>query len=284
MPRVIVSWTPPGRSLNLYASWSKSFLQGIPTDAATYALINPGAGLNPATVGFFTPRQELNAIELGIKQRVGDWLNYSASVYTMDWDNQTFFDLAPITFTPINLSGDSEYFGLDLEFDAQVTDWLNITGGWSYADVEFTDFAGTGSVTTAVLTDPGVLTGGNQIDSTGNRPRYIPEHSGSLSASVDAGQIMGRAVSFRVDGVYMGDFFVDNFEYNQVDGYWRINVRASVELNDNVRAELFGLNITDDRSWISSGGTTSITGSLDRKTFGIPPRGVEWGLRVVAEF
>jgi iron complex outermembrane receptor protein len=284
MPRVIFSWTPPGRGLNVYASWSKSFLQGIPTDAATYAMVFPAAGLNPATVGFFTPRQELNAIELGIKQRVGDWLNYSAAVYTMDWDNQTFFDLAPVTFTPINLSGDSEYFGVDVEFDAQLTDWLNVTGGWSYADVEFTDFAAAGSVTSAVLTDPGVLAGGTQIDATGGVPRYIPEHSGSLSARIEAGEVMGKPLYFRVDGVYTGDFFVDNLEFNQVDGFWRINVRAGVALNDNVRAELFGLNVTDDRSWISSGGTTSITGSPNRKTFGIPPRGVEWGLRIVADF
>ena len=283
MPRVIVSWQPPGRALNVYASWSQSYLQGIPTDAATYAIVNPGAGLNPATVGFFTPRQELDAIEVGVKQQIGDWLSYGISVYTMDWDNQTFFDLAPITFTPINLSGDSEYTGLDVEFDARVTDWLQLVGSWTYTDVEFTDFAGTGSVATSVLA-PGILVAGTQISSVGNRPRWIPEHNGNISAVIDAGEIFGRAVDFRLDGLYTGDFYVDNFEYNQVDGYWRVNLRAGIMLNDSVRAEIFGLNVFDDRSWSTSNGTTSITGSADRKTFAYPTRGAEWGLRITAAF
>ena len=285
MPRVILSWQPGGRPLNIYGSWSQSYLQGIPTDAATYAAAVPQAGLNPATVGFFTPRQELNSLEVGVKQRVGDWLNYALSIYTMDWDNQTFFELSP-AFVPINLAGDSEYFGIDVEFSADVTDRINITGGISYNDVELTDFAGTGSIVAAVLYPDISLpaNAGLQISSNGNVPRYIPEYTGSLSGSFDLGEVFGKAVNLRVDGVYMGDYFVDNFEFNQVEGYWRVNVRASVELNDNLRAELFGLNVTDDRSWITSGGTTSITFSPNRKTFGLPPRGAEWGFRVVASF
>lgn len=111
MPRAILSWKPSD-SINLYGSYSKSYLQGIPTLADRYATLFPAAGIDPTTVGFFTPRQELDAFEIGFKQRVS-FLDYSVSVYSMDWKNQTFFDLSPFPlFIPINLAGDSEYLGL----------------------------------------------------------------------------------------------------------------------------------------------------------------------------
>lgn len=283
MPRVILSWQPDGRDLNAYISWSNSFLQGIPTDAADYAIAVPAAGINPANVGFFTPRQELTALEIGLKQRIGI-LYYGASIYTMDWKDQTFFELSVPGFVPLNLAGDSEYFGIDIEFDAALTDWVTISGGWSYNDVEFTDFAGAGSIATSVLSPGGTILPGTQIDATGNVPRYIPELTGNLSATFNFGNVAGKPVFARVDGVYTGDFYIDNFEWNQVDAYWKFNLRAGVELSDNLRAEAFLLNATDDRSWITAGGTTSITATPARKTFGVAPRGREFGFRMVANF
>lgn len=286
MPRLILSWQPPGRSMNIYGSYSKSFLQGIPTDAAGYAAAFPAAGINPATVGFFTPRQELEVLEVGIKHRWGSRLYYSVAVYNQEWANQTFFELAPVTFTPLNLSGDTEAFGIDAEFQADPTDWLSVTGGISWNDVEFTDSAGTGSIVGAVLFPDISLpqNAGLQVSTIGNQPRYIPEYTGSLSATVQAGSVFGKPLSFRVDGVYTGDFYIDNFEWNQVEGYWKWNLRAAMQLTDTLKAEVFGLNVTDDRSWITSGGTTSITASPNRKTFGLAARGAEWGVRIMADF
>jgi hypothetical protein len=57
-----------------------------------------------------------------------------------------------------------------------------------------------------------------------------------------------------------------------------------MDVTDNLTVEIFGNNITDDLSWSPAGGDTSITGSLDRKTFGPLPRRREIGLRFQANF
>jgi iron complex outermembrane receptor protein len=296
MPRAILSYQP-SENLNIYGSYSKSFLQGIFTNADDYAAANPGSGLDASVVGQFTPRQELQALELGIKQRPTDWLSYSVAVYTMDWDNQTFFELSPVTFVALNIDGDSEYFGLDAELELKPNDWFTLTGGLAYVDVEFTDFAATGSVASAVLTSATTVnsdgsTGGistrtgDQISAVGFRPRYIPEWTGSFSAVVGIGELMKteKNVWARLDGVYTGDFFIDNLEWNEIAGYWRFNLRAGMDVTDNLTVEVYGNNITDDQSWSTAGGTTSIVFGTARKTFGTLPRRREIGLRFVAEF
>ncbi len=171
--------------------------------------------MRTAALGDFTPRQSLSAFEVGVKQRAADWLNYSVALYHMDWKNQTFFELSPAPFfTAANLSGDSKIKGIDVEVDITPNDWFRLTGGVSYNDVEFDDFAGAGSVATAVLTDPGVLSLGQQISAVGNRPRYTPNWTGSISTTFQLGELAGMEndLWLRVDSIYQGNFFVDNFE------------------------------------------------------------------------
>ncbi len=296
MPRVILAYRP-SEDINLYGSYSQSYLQGIFTNADDYAAANPGSGLDASVVGQFTPRQELQAIELGIKHRATDWLNYSLAAYVMDWDNQTFFELSPQTFVALNIAGDSEYFGLDAEFEITPKDWFTLTGGLAYVDVEFTDFAATGSVTSAVLTSAttvnsdgttgGVLTRpGDQISAVGLRPRYIPEWTASFSAILGISDLVNtdKNVWARLDGVYTGDFYVDNLEWNEVAGYWKFNLRAGMDVTENLTAELYGNNLTDDQSWTTAGGTTSIFFGTARKTFGPLPRRREIGLKLTFEF
>ena len=59
---------------------------------------------------------------------------------------------------------------------------------------------------------------------------------------------------------------------------------AFVRSPDNISVELYGNNLTDDQSWSTAGGTTSIFGSPDRKTFAPLPRRREIGLKLIAEF
>ena len=285
MPRGILAYRPT-ENINLYGSYSQSFLQGDFTNAQDYATANPGAGLNPSTVGVFTPRQELQAFEVGIKHRANAWLSYSVAAYLMDWDNQVFFELAPTTFTPLYQPGDSEYVGLDMEFQVSPTEWFMLSGGAAYVDAEFTDFSGTGSVASAVLEPNLAMRAGDAISVIGNRPRYIAEWTGTFSAILEIGELMNtdRNVWARLDGAYQGEFFIDNFEYNTVDGYWKFNIRAGIDVTDSLSVELYGNNITDDQSYTTAGGTTSIIGSPDRKTFAPLPRRREVGLKFVAEF
>lgn len=282
MPRLILSYKPENLEMNVYGSISKSFLQGNPTGAESYALQVPAGGINAATVGVFTPVQELLAFELGIKQRVNERFEYSASLYNMDWENQVFFDLSPFpVFASVFLPGDSEYTGLEIEGSFVAADWLILSGGFNYVDAELTDFGAAGSLGGAVLA-PGLITGGTQIDATGNEPRYIPATSGSFSADIDLSSATGRESYLRFDAIYTGDFYVDNLEWNQVDANTKINIRAGVQINETFNVEIFGINVTDDRSFQASGGTTSE--GFNRRLFGTPSRSTEWGLRLTADF
>ncbi|MXW45298.1 MAG: TonB-dependent receptor [Gammaproteobacteria bacterium] len=282
MPRLILSWQP-SENTNFYGHFSNSNLQGIFTNAADYSQ----ATMVEVPLGTFTPKQTLSAFEIGVKQRVSGWLSYAVALYFMDWENQTFFELSPAPlFVAANLAGDSETRGIEVEFELSPSDWFNFSGGFTYNDVEFTDFAGTGSVATAVLAPPPTLAIGQQISSVGGRPRYIPEWTGSLSAVLQLDQLTGMArdIWLRVDGIYQGQFYIDNFNWNSVDGYWKINARLHADIGENFSVELYGNNLTNDLSYTTAGGTTSIFGLPHRKTFAPLPVKREVGLRLVANF
>ena len=238
-------------------------------------------------LGFFTPKQSLGAFEAGLKQRVGGWLNYAVSAYFMDWENQTFFELSPAPFfTAAYIAGDAEIRGLEAEFELSPSEWFTFSGGITYNDVEFTDFAGTGSVATAVLAPPPTLAVGEQISATGGRPRYMPEWTGSLSAILQLDQLTGMAnnIWLRIDGIYQGQFYIDNFNWNSVDSYWKINARVHADLGDMFSVELYARNLTNDQSALTAGGTTSIFGLPHRKTFAPLPHKREVGVKLTASF
>ena len=65
---------------------------------------------------------------------------------------------------------------------------------------------------------------------------------------------------------------------------WEFNARLHADLNDSFSVELYGTNLTNDLSWTTAGGTTSIFGLPHRKTFAPLPRKREVGLKVTAGF
>ena len=286
MPRAILSYKP-NDDMNFYTSFSKSKLQGFSTNAAAYSLLVPTSGLNPATIGFFTPPQTLSAYEVGFKQQVSDMLNYSVAGYYMDWKNQVFFELSP-TFTAVYLPGDSRTYGIDFDAQLSPTDWLQLTTAFTYSDAKFTNFNATGSLGSAVLFPNLALpaNAGFGIDAKGNRPRYIPKWSGNIAATFQIGQLMGYepGAYLRVDGVYQGQFFVDNTNFLSVAGYWKINASAHVNINESFAVELYGKNLTNDLSWTTVGSDTSIVGTLNRKSFGSLPRKREIGVKASYKF
>lgn len=277
MPRGILSYNPTG-DLNIYGSWSVSYLPGVPTNAVAYGIANPNSGINENTVGLFTEIQRLDAFEIGVKQNLTDRIRYSIAAYKMDWDNQVFFQLNNF-FQSVFLPGDSKYTGVEFDADFDVTDWLTLSGAFNYVDAEFTDFGAAGTLAFRRLNP--FLDPGDQIDATGNRPRYIPQTEGTFSVDIDFSELIGMDAFARVDAVHTGNFFIDNLEYNKVSAYTKFNARVGFDVTDRLGFEIFGNNITDDQSWSTSGGTT---GFFSRNTFGGPVEGRELGVKVIADF
>lgn len=288
MPRVIVQYQPEGLDLNIYANWSLSYLQGTNTAVESFnARVGPTERLPADEIGFFTPTQKLSAFEVGVKHQLFDNFQYSIAAYYMDWSNQAFFQLSP-TFVNVNLAGDSEYKGIEVEATYQPMDWLTLSGGYNYVDAKFTKFVGAGSVASQIL-NPGLIAFGNgaAISSNGNNIRYIPAHEGNVSADFNLESLIGLESFFRADLLYTGSFFIDNFEYNKVDSAARVNIRAGANITEYLAVEVFGNNIFDNRRWQTNGGTTSGSGqpgASARRTFGVPTRGDEWGIRFTASF
>jgi iron complex outermembrane receptor protein len=287
MPRVLLSYSP-NQQLNVYGSWALSYLQGSDTNAFTYAQRVPQAGIDPNDFGVFTPVQRLSAFEIGVKAAPMNNLSFSIAGYYMDWQNQVQFELSP-TFVALFSAGDSRYKGIEAEVTYAPVNWLILEGNFNYVDATLTRFNGAGSTANAVLF-PGLLAG-QQISSVGNRPRYIPEWSGALAGTLRFGRMfdLERDVNLRVDGVYFGQIFEDNFEYNSITGFWRFNARFSTEVTKQLRVDLYGLNLTNNLNFTSAGGTTN--GTLGntvpfqtRKTFGTLPRAREVGLEVLFKF
>jgi outer membrane receptor protein involved in Fe transport len=281
MPRVILTYQPTP-DMNLYASWSLSNIQGVATNANNYAAAVPGAGIDASVVGFFTPFQTLKAYELGFKHQANSALYYSIALYQFNWENQVFADLSP-SFVPLNLPGNSRIRGIDFEMNLTPLSWLRLVATANYNDIELQKFGGAGSLANAVLA-PGLITGGVQIDSEGKRPRWNPELTGSLSADFDLGKLLSydNGAFFRVDALYTGSFFMDNFEFNSTPANWRFNARLGVNVTKAIGLEVYGNNLTNNLSWTAQGGDTG--SGINRKTLGIAPRKREIGFRATANF
>lgn len=287
MPRVILSYKPT-ETTNLYGSVSTSYLNGTISQAERF-LLNTGINLGLDT---FTPPQEMVALELGFKQALGERFEYSVAVYQMDWKNQVFFENVavgnPPQFFGTAQPGDAEYFGIDFEFQARPLDWLRMSGGVSYNDADLKRFASGGSIA-AILSAGQVPVDGEVNDVSGNRIRYIAEWTGSVSTTIDVDQIIDLPlpVWFRLDSIYQGDFYTNNFEWQNIDGFWEFNARLGAQINDRISLEFYGDNISNDLSHNTTGGTTGgpfVGGIPTRKTFAPNPDKVEWGIRVTADF
>ena len=297
MPRVILSYQPENLDLNLYGSWSQSYIAGNQTGATSFSqalladlqFFNPDAtiadtGFDPDAAGFFTPIQKLDAFEIGLKHQLNSKFSYSIAAYQMDWENQVFFVLSP-TFVSLAQPGDSEYTGIEAEIEYEPSDWLSLSGAVNYVDGTFDDFIATGSVAAAVLA-PGLINNSTAVDATGNEVRYNPALTGTFSAEVALDSLINVNSFLRADVNYTGSFFIDNFEFNEVDAAARINLRAGAQLNETFGVEIFGTNITDDLTPTTQGGTTfTAFGSQNtRRFFAQAPRGAEYGVKVTANF
>jgi len=294
MPRVLLSYSPNER-LNVYGSWALSYLQGSDTNVTEYSAAVPEAGLDPATFGIITPVQRLNAFEVGVKAQPMDGVNFSVAGYYMDWKNQVQFELSSFQtgFRPLFSPGDSRYKGVEVEATVVPVNWLRLEGNVNFVDAEFTNFAGAGSLAQGVLFP--ALANGTQISSNGKSPRYIPKWTGALGTTIRFNKLLGfdNETFLRVDTIYNGAFFLDNFEFNKVAATWKFNARLSSQLTDMIRLDFYGLNLTNDLSFTASGGdtggnrtvTAAIPGGFNtRRTFGSLPRAREVGLEVFIKF
>ncbi len=280
IPRVILSYKPFDGATT-YFSYSYSSLLGVATQAGLVNSVAPEVIPDDQldALGLYTAPQENTQYEIGWKQQTDNW-GITAAVFYIDWKNQPFASVILLPTggtTSFRGPGNSEYTGVDLEVQGNLTDWFSIRGTLTYVDAIMTSFSSRGSNEFIVLGS-----GGLSVVNDGNEARNTPKWTASLSPTI-LSEFAGRELFFRTDFFYESPKWADYSEFNRTKSIFRINARVGVDLTENSTVEVFGTNLTDNKVLPNTNGTTSGPGG-SRKAFTAGYQRREFGVRLRASF
>jgi iron complex outermembrane receptor protein len=308
---------PPGTySLPVLNTTSKKFKEDFfapkatltftPTDTQMFygsvaQGIKPG-GISTLTSGaFFSPdentygKEKLLVYELGSKSTLFDGgVLFNATVFFQEYTDKqvgvTRYD--PTTDADIGSienAGEAETYGLELETQWQMTEYLSVGAGYAYLHSEYTDFvlqtqsgtnvarnlaAGGGGCLVITPGAPPVGAGTGSIgtckvDLSGNAVEDVPTHSFVGNTRWES-PIGSTGMNYYADAsfIFKDKRFVDEFNTRELDSYWLVDVRTGL-IGDKWEAILFVDNLLDDDTVKSGLDYGSIVDS-NRQGF-IPP-------------
>ena len=130
-PSLTLEWDAT-EDVMLYASYKESFRAGG-FNATAVAL--PAAG-ETSGVDFIFDKEEITAIEVGMKGDFGDRVRINAAAYWYDFtDKQTTVATSPILSTERAIvNTDDEIYGLDIESTIAMTDTFTLNASLNYTD------------------------------------------------------------------------------------------------------------------------------------------------------
>lgn len=258
--------------MNVYASVNRGFKAG------SFSLQSPTAPpVDP---------QYITAYEIGLKSEFFDRrLRLNIAAYHYDISDYQVRSTAPPAPPGGNLllnAANVEVDGIDVEFDAAITDRLRLFGAVTWLDSKFSKFP---SATFAYpqpavchasgTRNPGSTTGpatGGVIncsgDATGNTTPMAPDLTASLGAAYyfpigENGEIRMTGLYSYNDGYYFeSDMFLGQGSFNTFN--------ASIEYRPNSRwgIELWGRNLSNERYDIQ-GGAAGYTTAGNPRTYGV---------------
>ncbi|MYM64013.1 TonB-dependent receptor [Pseudomaricurvus sp. HS19] len=251
--------------VSVYGSYNRGFKSG------SYAMSDPTRPpVKPQTI---------DAYELGVKTDLLDnRLRLNASVFHYEISDYQVRSASGPNPTPVLLNAaEVEVDGLEVEFEAAITDGLRLFGSLAWLDSEFSEFtdAPFTSLNTFDTGAPfGVLGGTRTVsgDATGNETPLAPEFSGNIGiaynlALADAGEVdMSLLYSYNSGFYYEPDNRLEQPSYGLLNGSLRYSPAPSWSV------ELWGRNLTDETYYsqkltVSSLGDVGITAAP--RTFGI---------------
>ncbi|MEM7728967.1 MAG: TonB-dependent receptor, partial [Pseudomonadota bacterium] len=315
----------------------------INSDFSTYASyahgVKPGGINGPtgaaANAEFYQP-EEVEAFEIGLKGRVLDRGRFAVSAYFNDISQyQLTTPVENVTGGNVNSvatnQGNAEVLGVELEASYDVSDFIRVGGTYAWTDAEFTsgcdDFQftlntggfllapfdranppangtilGSPNGTTPLYDPDGRFTGNLSCDLTGNNIPLTSEHQASVFVQTDF------PLTERINGFVNADWTFESSKFVQVHNLMEtgetsiFSGQVGVKF-DNVRVEIFGRNLFDERTppaatrWFDLlegfntvnsriPGATSIDRNLTgpRSTFLSYRRGRQIGARVKVDF
>ena len=233
----------------LYATVAEGFRAG---GANSYP-VGTCAFCDPADFLTFDPDTATN-FEIGVKGRLSGSLQYSASVYRIDWDEIQFETASASTSAIIVNGSKARSQGAELEMLWAPTDGTMVTAGYSYTDAELTQ--------DVLLPVGGALAPGAGFK--GDRLPGVSKHQFTGSFDQRWPIAGGRALLLHLDAAYRSDFpnrlSTRARDYRIFDEFWILNASIGVELSENLQLQFYGRNLTDEKG-ISSYNNPTFTGA-----------------------
>jgi outer membrane receptor protein involved in Fe transport len=227
-PKVSLQWTPTEDSL-LYAS----FAQGR-KPAGIRALSGGAGGFNIDDQRF--EQERVDVYELGAKTSwLDNRLTINGAAFFQDFtDKQASVQVVAgdqLVTRPVN-AGSAEVWGLELDVNALLTDYLTMSLSYTYLDTEYKDFVAnsTGASQIAAAGNCEVVTvvgrGTCRLDFSGNSLEYAPDNAfvGGLSYSRPVEE--GVNVLIEGDLIYQDERFLDQTNTITFAPYTLVNLRA----------------------------------------------------------
>ncbi|MFN4114239.1 MAG: TonB-dependent receptor [Sphingomonadaceae bacterium] len=228
--------------LQVYASYSRGFKPG---------------GYNTNEIIEFTDQlylpERVDAYEAGMKSAwFGNRLVLNASVFLNDYSDQQIGvqQASPsqggqiVVGSGIVNAGKVEVYGVEIDADAKVADWLRVGVSYAYIKSTFDSFVqgpppGSADALFAQCGVPAGQSSSDQFraeagnicgDFSGNAVGRSPRHALNLSAEVRQPFGTGKGGWFaNLDGLYRSARFVDEANLSRLPGYWRVGARAGIE-------------------------------------------------------
>lgn len=301
--------------------------------------VKPGGINGPtgttANAEFYEP-EEVDAIEVGLKGQISDRGRFAISGYFNDIAQyQLTTPVANIAGGNVNSvatnQGNAEIMGVEVEASYDLSDFVRVGGTYAWTDAEFTsgcdDFQftlnsggyllgafdrtnppstgtirGSANGTVPEFDPDGLFTGNLSCDLTGNAVPLTSEHQASVFVQSEF------PLTDTINGFINADFTHESSKFVQVHNLMEtgdtniLSGQIGVKFN-NVRIEIFGRNLTDERTppaatrWFdllegfstissSAPGATSVDRNLTgpRSAFLSYRRGRQIGARLKVDF
>ncbi|MBI1686629.1 TonB-dependent receptor [Caulobacter hibisci] len=232
-PNFVANYKLSSRN-SVYASYGEGFKPGGVDTTGTSGSVD----------STFKP-EKLQSFEIGSKNVLLDGdLVLNGAIFFNRYKNQqigTTKVLGGTSVPSVENAGESESKGFDLSSDWRATNWLTLSGNYTYTDAEFTDY----KVPTPGYFDRIESTAGNY---TGKAVPLTPKHSLNLSAlltgdlPVGAGwtwttELSGRYQSKRYmtqnNLTWLPSYFVSDLRAGVTDGSWSLDLAVTNLLDDD---------------------------------------------------
>lgn len=187
--------------------------------------------------------EKLKAYEAGLKTELLDRnLRLNLSAFYYDYSNLQVIQFIGVTQQVVNGPG-AKIYGLDMDFQAQLSDDFRMSGGFEWKHSKFTNFEG------AAFSTP--RPGGGAIigpgDASGNRLPLAQKFSGMLAFDYHRDLASG-SLDFNLTGNYNGDYFFEADNFLRQKAYVLLN--SSVKWTDpdeRFSLTLWGKNLLDEK-------------------------------------